>query len=81
MSVYIWEEARTGVIVEVDRPIRDYQVEPDYEECVASGIMSEDDFRETQWLRLMRHPNDTKSHRTYIQPEGKGWDTPGRWSR
>ncbi len=78
---YLWEDTLTGIIVEVDRPIRNYEEPPDSEECVESGLMTKEQWLKSEWMRLMRHPNDTKSHRTYIQPEGKGFDTPGRWSR
>lgn len=81
MNSYVWEDAVTGKIVVINRPISQYTDEPDYEEAVGSGIMTEDEFRETEWSRLMRHPDDTKSHRTYIRPSDGKWDTPGDWSR
>ncbi len=79
MPSYIYEDQKTQKVVEVIRSFSEYQVPPTREEVGAD--LTDEEYSQADWLRLLRHPSDTKSHRTYIQPVGKGWDTPGSWSR
>ena len=49
---YVWEDMNSKLIIEVSRKMKERDVPPDKDECVAKG-MTVEEFAEADWLRLM----------------------------
>ncbi len=62
--VYTWKDNNTGIIVEVNRSVKEIDVPPDKEEVLKVG-MDIHDYAVAVWERIM-------SATLFIGPKGKG---------